>query len=406
MDKSKNSVPFDTKELLDAMPDNERHAYMEVWELAAQTRPAFDTKKEKPASWNAVCKRIQYEGSDQITDTDSYLNSISETSDKEALSEVWNIAGDIQRSTQAASSKDRAWECISTKISAISLDSDPDIAHTHTHPNQSNEAKVTDLDTTSRNINNKHSGGGTTAKRNGNMYWIAAAVMLIGLSVWIWQLTFSATVHTAPFGEVVSVQLDDRTIVELNSGSELRVKRGFGERHRNVELSGEGFFDVEPGNTPFLVNTTNAVVQVLGTSFNIRSWPGLGTSETTVALTQGSVEVYSNAEQGYRQLMKPGEISRVRGIGTIPERVDALRIDEVLAWRSNNIAFNATRLLEAATEIERRFNVRVEVKNAGAAQQTVTGFYLNPDSPEGILEDLASIAGLQLTFIDGKYTLK
>ncbi|MCH8556921.1 MAG: FecR domain-containing protein [Balneolia bacterium] len=398
MENSKNNLPFDTQELLDAMPDNERQAYTEVWELAALARPAFDTKGEKPASWNAVRNRIQSEDSDQITNTDSYLNSITDSAEKEALSEVWNIAGGIQKTSHEAPSKDRAWESIRTKIS--------DISSAPAHTTHSNEANVTRLDTTPRKVSNTTTEAASSAKSSGNIYWLAAAVMMIGLAVWMWQITFSATVYTAPLGEIVSVQLDDRTTVQLNSGSELRVERGFGEKHRNVELAGEAFFDVEPGDTPFLVNTANAVVQVLGTSFNVRSWPGMGTSETTVALTQGSVEVYSNAEREFRQLMEPGEISRVRGVRTMPERVEALRIDEALAWRANNIAFNATRLIEAAAEIERRFNVSVEVANASAAQKTVTGFYLNPDSPEGILEDLASIAGLQLSFTNGKYTLK
>ncbi len=399
MENLKNNIPFDTKAMLEALPVEERKPYLEVWELAAIAQPElYLPPDEKLASWQAVQSRMEAGQPDSILDTDTYIESLADADHRRALSEVWELAGGVNRASTVQSSKSEAWESIRSQIS------DSDSSHTHTqNKTAAHEANVTRLGNKTKTARKITS---APQAKDSRVYWLVAAVLSIGIAVWMWQLMFSSTVYTAPFGEVVSVELDDRTSVQLNSGSELRLQRGFGDSHRNVELAGEAFFDVEHGDVPFLVHTSNAVVQVLGTSFNVRSWPGTGTSETTVALTQGSIELLSSDEPGFSQLLEPGEISRVRGVRTMPERVQALRIDEVLAWRSSNIAFNATRLIDAAAEIERRFNVPVSVDNASAAQKTVTGFYQTPDNPEGILEDLASIAGLQLTFTNGKYTLK
>ncbi|MDZ7694515.1 MAG: FecR family protein [Balneolaceae bacterium] len=92
--------------------------------------------------------------------------------------------------------------------------------------------------------------------------WLAmAAALLIAAAT---SYLFIPREHTAPYGEQVTVKLPDNSTVTLNSGSSLTYNRLFGYFHRNAELNGEAFFEVETGEEPFVVTTFNATVQVWG----------------------------------------------------------------------------------------------------------------------------------------------
>ena len=102
------------------------------------------------------------------------------------------------------------------------------------------------------------------------MRWLAvAAVLIIGvIGARMW---FAPVTLTVPYGETASIQLSDGSMVELNSGSTIKYARSFGDERR-VSLQGEAFFDVEKETRPFIVETFNGSVRVLGTTFNVKAW--------------------------------------------------------------------------------------------------------------------------------------
>jgi transmembrane sensor len=88
---------------------------------------------------------------------------------------------------------------------------------------------------------------------------------------------------TAPLGSKTIIRLGDSTKVWLNSGSTLRYPQKFAGKYREVQLSGEAFFDVKKNkDIPFIVTTTELNIKVLGTSFNVKAYPEEGTIETTL----------------------------------------------------------------------------------------------------------------------------
>jgi transmembrane sensor len=87
-----------------------------------------------------------------------------------------------------------------------------------------------------------------------------------------------------------TIMLPDGSVVMLNANSHLSVSRDFDVRHRKVSITGEAFFDIEhDAEHPFLVNTLQYTIRVLGTTFNVRSYPGKDTTETT--LLTGKIEI-------------------------------------------------------------------------------------------------------------------
>lgn len=89
--------------------------------------------------------------------------------------------------------------------------------------------------------------------------------------------------------------LEDGSVVILQPNSRISYPEHFGERKRTVYLHGEAFFQVKRDVTkPFIVSTGNLATQVLGTSFNVKSYDGAGSIEVQVAT--GRVSVYETSD--------------------------------------------------------------------------------------------------------------
>jgi transmembrane sensor len=91
--------------------------------------------------------------------------------------------------------------------------------------------------------------------------------------------------------------LEDGSVVILQPNSRISYPDHFGERKRMVYLHGEAFFQVKRDVTkPFIVSTGNLATQVLGTSFNVKSYDAAGSIEVQVATGRVSVYETSNAK--------------------------------------------------------------------------------------------------------------
>lgn len=141
--------------------------------------------------------------------------------------------------------------------------------------------------------------------------WGVAAMLLIGLSnVFLLiknkksdDLTeFSTPQHSSDI-EVKNtsnsdseIKLEDGTVVKLKKNSSISYPKHFGKETRNVYLKGEAFFKVKRNpNAPFIVHTGDLVTEVLGTSFNVKSYDNSKAIE--VSVTSGRVSVYEMTER-------------------------------------------------------------------------------------------------------------
>ena len=98
------------------------------------------------------------------------------------------------------------------------------------------------------------------------------------------------TESIAPLGQKSQLVLADGTRAFLNSGTVLRYDNQFGKRNRKIELAGEAYFEVSRNrNIPFIINTSDIEIKVLGTRFNVTAYPNDPVIETYV--TEGKVNV-------------------------------------------------------------------------------------------------------------------
>jgi len=160
--------------------------------------------------------------------------------------------------------------------------------------------------------------------------------------------------YSAKTGEVKEFVLPDGSKVWLNSESTLILPEQFKGNSRNVFLIGQAFFKVEKNpKKPFLVNTAEMVIKVLGTSFEVRNYQN--DPETSTSLVEGKVELQNKVSGGDDIVLKPSEeamINKTDGKITISEKPEIL----IAPWRDGRFRFYNTELLSIAHQLERKFD--------------------------------------------------
>ncbi len=185
------------------------------------------------------------------------------------------------------------------------------------------------------------------------VYWMAAAACIaLLLAVGVLLTQNPTTTVRAASGQYYSALLPDGSKVLLNSDATLRYPRSFGTAERRVELVGEAFFEVAKAEIPFIIETFNATVTVLGTSFNVRAVPDDSTPETIVSVETGIVEVAAKNAPDNAIRLEAGQATRVA-------RATALSPLPSVATDWRRFVLLNQPLGVMFDEIERRFGIEI-----------------------------------------------
>ena len=107
-------------------------------------------------------------------------------------------------------------------------------------------------------------------------------------------------------GERKKIKLPDGSVILLNAKSSLSVDKTFNTKDRKVSLIGEAYFEVSRNKEkPFRVLTKDFDINVLGTTFNVRVYPGEGTSEAT--LIKGVIRMEAKGTRGNSITLRPSQ---------------------------------------------------------------------------------------------------
>jgi len=154
-----------------------------------------------------------------------------------------------------------------------------------------------------------------------------------------------------PRGGTYRVDLPDGTIVWLNAESSLHFPTSFTGAQREVEMTGEGYFEVAKNEAqPFIVKAGQMKIKVLGTHFNVQVYPG--EKEEQATLLEGAIALEA---VGKSVLVRPGEQVQVASQVTIG-KVDT---SEVMAWKEGFLEFTDADMETVGRRIRRWFNVKV-----------------------------------------------
>lgn len=317
---------------------------------------------------------------DLPTELDELLNDLSEN-EVAGLNEVWEASDQIEQAQPDEAALANLWSNIESEL---------------------DEAKPATIHALNKSDLNESTPHEPTQNRPKPqlvpLRWMAVAATILfgafGLSYYVAPVSV-----TAPFGETASVVLHDGSEVELNSGSTIRYNKWFGDERR-IALTGEAYFDVVKGQKPFIVETFNGSVTVLGTRFNVRAWEGLESENTRVSLQSGSVLLERNAGdenpgQDETLTLSPGQTGVVNGASVALIDSDTVQVKSALAWREGNFFFSNESLGSIMADVERRYNTDVRFTPGFLSNRRLKFAMEKPQSAEAIVNDITETLGLK-----------
>jgi transmembrane sensor len=184
-------------------------------------------------------------------------------------------------------------------------------------------------------------------------HWLLriAAVVIIGLGLLFVTENFTSQTELASNGCKTTFALPDNSEVVLNSGSEIEYKKWGWESNRKLVLKGEAYFRVAKGRK-FEVETNLGKVTVLGTQFDVKARK----NRFDVVCYEGRVKVNYNDKQ---IVLAPGKrVTFVNG-----NKINSISNVLKPEWLENKIAFNNENLSQIVDEIQRQYDVSIEVKS-------------------------------------------
>jgi len=164
------------------------------------------------------------------------------------------------------------------------------------------------------------------------------------------------------------IKLHDGTLVWLNRNTRLRFPKKFDGDKRTIELQGEAYFEVARDTLrPFSITTQHTITKVLGTSFNIRSYPNAESDH--IQVYTGKVS-YSDGAKQELILTKEMEASYQR-------RKNHLQLNKTynpnsLAWKTRKLVFDSVSLEQVMADLARVYGVQVFFEKADWQKTEIT----------------------------------
>lgn len=202
-------------------------------------------------------------------------------------------------------------------------------------------------------------------------------------------------------GDKKEIYLPDGSKIVLNAESELIYPKEFNDSIREVTLIGEAFFDIKRNvNKPFIVNTNSIKIKVLGTSFNVKSYDKDKKVETT--LVTGKVELIKDKETPIVLAPSQKAVFYKKENKLEIEEVKSL---EVVAWKEGKLIFKKTSLQEVVIDLERKYNVKININSQKLLNYEYTGTFDNLSIDE-VLKLLTISSPIEYSIKNGKIILE
>ncbi|WP_106793183.1 FecR family protein [Aquimarina sp. Aq78] len=194
-----------------------------------------------------------------------------------------------------------------------------------------------------------------------------------------------------PYGRKFQLELSDGTIVHVNAGSTLKFPvRFIAGQVREVELSGEAYFEVARNEeAPFIVSTNGIKTEVLGTKFNVSSYTDDPFSE--VVLVEGSVGVFKNKERFNKdtdQILKPNQKASLLKSGQNLD-ISTVKTENYTAWVDGILLFKNESFENIIKKLERSYDKKITINYPKIKKEKFTGQF-DVENIEDVLKTFKS----------------
>lgn len=189
---------------------------------------------------------------------------------------------------------------------------------------------------------------------------------------------------SVPEGQRLNLILPDGTEVWLNACSTIEYPTKFGKKKRQVSINGEAFFKVAKNEKkPFIVETQNCFMEVLGTEFNVDAYSN--NQHIEISLLEGSllVKPYNDTES---LILIPDQKVTVDKNGNC--KVTPIYDYDPYKWRDGLICFQSESFESIMKTFENQFGMSISINNTSILNNEFTGKFRQTDGLEYALKIL------------------
>lgn len=227
------------------------------------------------------------------------------------------------------------------------------------------------------------------------LIWAAAAAILLLTAIpGIYFFLNNQTTSISATASGLIYDLPDGSKITLKKGAEIEFDKDFGTGNRNIEMTGEAYFEVKHmSEIPFTISGGDARIQVLGTQFNVRALPD--EDQVAVVLTSGSVSLWFDTNSKNSTILKPGEKAEMNlrnkkiEVGVNPDI-------NYMAWKTRQLRFENSSLNEVLQTISSVYEIDYQPLSQSLSACRLTATFDNMQLQE-VLDVVSSTLDLQFT---------
>ena len=239
-----------------------------------------------------------------------------------------------------------------------------------------------------------------TANFNYNKFLKMAAIIVIVLTAGyflFYLVSHPSTEQLVAGNSVVSTTLPDGTEVTLNHNSILKYPKIFASHIRTVQLQGDAYFNVTHDLLkPFVIETKNIQIEVLGTSFYLNAKAEQPTVD--VIVHTGKVAIISdNNEKLFLTAGEKGTFNKSNGQLIKEENRD----QNFISWKTRQLIFNNESLGNVVDKLNQTYHSNITIDNPDIYRCMLTATF-EEQSLEIILDVLQETFDLIIEKEDGK----
>lgn len=248
-------------------------------------------------------------------------------------------------------------------------------------------------------LERRSAGESLTAKRERNryvFYSLAAAITVLLVFAFLlanYSGKSKVQVHRVyATNKNSELRLEDGSLIVLREGSEISFPERFRRNLREVNLSGEAFFDVQKDRSAFVVQTQNTSIKVVGTSFNVNeSHEG----DVIVSVLSGKVQFSPNPGEAEALALGPGEQGVYRHSDSSLQ-VEKITTENFLFWKTDSLSFDNETLKKVFATLEEYYNVVILVMDKEILNIRLTTIIKDQDIND-IMDEISLLFDLSYT---------
>lgn len=206
------------------------------------------------------------------------------------------------------------------------------------------------------------------------------------------------TTAIAENGQISKIILPDNSIVWLNSGSKIKYDNSFAVNNRDIQLTGQAFFQVTKNKKlPLKVFSKNLEVKVVGTRFDVSAYPE--NDEIKVVLERGKVIMHNSKVKSSHYELNPGEMAQF-DLSSGKIALKKVNPQEFISWKDGILIFRDEPMAEVIPQLQRRYNIDIVVNNPRIFKSVFTAT-IKDETLEEIFKSIGFACSVHYQIIKG-----